>query len=127
MQRDFPVRAAGCARGVAVALTVAGALGAAGCTGLETASRPTAIPEPPLTLLASGPLELPPLCEPARGAVYRTDFVVTREGQVRSARPAVQRGCVEDALVGWVETFRYAPLASETATTLDWMAVVARR
>lgn len=98
-----------------------------GCAGLDRVPPSTAVPGPQLQLLSAGTLALPQQCEPTPGAVYRTNFVVARSGTVREAVPANGGGCVEEALVGWVATFRYVPLERDTESTLDWMAVVARR
>ena len=96
--------------------------------GCATAPGPAApAPSPPLTLLEAGALELPPDCEPVRGAVYRTEFVVAEDGAVSQAKPASRDGCVERALQRWVGTFRYQRIPEATTTVYDWMLVTATR
>jgi hypothetical protein len=105
----------------AVALAAGLLLG--GCVSTRVASPPA----PELQLLESGTLEIPPGCEPARGAVYRTAFVVQPDGRVDAVASESGSGCVQDALRQWVATFRYRPVDDPTATVLDWMIVTATR
>ncbi len=96
-----------------------------GCAPL---TRPYAPPPPaPLQLLSAGPLELPANCEPADGRVYRTQFVVETDGRVTAARSDSGEGCVQQALLDWVSSFRYAPLGTARPTVFDWLAVTASR
>jgi hypothetical protein len=104
-------------------LAVVLALG--GCASL---TRPAVSPpEPPLTLLSAGPLELPTDCEPADGRVYRTNFIVEIDGRVTGARSESGEGCVQQALRTWVSSFRYAPVGAAKPTVIDWLAVTASR
>ena len=85
------------------------------------------MPPAALELLSSGPLVLPPDCEPADGVVYRTAFVVQPDGRVASAAPESGAGCVQEALRAWVSTFQYRPVAAATPAVVDWMGVTAAR
>ena len=105
----------------AVALAAGLLLG--GCVSTRVAPPPDA----ELQLLEAGALEIPPGCEPARGAVYRTAFLVQPDGRVDSVASESGSGCVQEALRQWVATFRYRPVAEPTAAVLDWMGVTAAR
>lgn len=105
----------------AVALAAGLLLG--GCVSTRVASPPA----PELQLLEAGTLLLPPGCEPERGAVYRTAFVVQTDGRVEAVATESGSGCVQEALCQWVATLRYRPVAKPTATVLDWMSVTATR
>jgi len=107
-------------RRVATAFIVATAL--AGCA----TTRP-GVPDAPLELVALAPVVLPPDCEPGRGVVYRTAFVVQPDGSVTQITAQSGTGCVQQALQDWVATFRYRPVAEATPTVIDWIAVTARR
>lgn len=96
----------------------------AGCAGAPGTKPP---PEPELQLLGAGALALPDDCEPTSGKVYRTRYVVQSDGRVAGATPESGAGCVQDALLRWVETFQYRPLAGPVPATLDWLAVTVRR
>jgi hypothetical protein len=96
----------------------------AGCAAVPGTKPPS---EPELQLLSAGALALPDGCEPTDGRVYRTRYVVQPDGRVAGARPESGTGCVQDALLRWVETFHYRPLAAPVPATLDWLAVTARR
>jgi hypothetical protein len=93
------------------------------------ASSPGSMPPPPpeLELVAAGVLELPLGCEPAAGAVYRTNYLVSQDGRVAQAVPESGPGCVQDAMRRWVESFQYLPPAGPVAATIDWMAVTGAR
>ncbi len=107
-------------RRVATALIVATAL--AGC-----ATTAPGVPEATLDLVDLAPVVLPPDCEPGRGVVYRTAFVVQPDGSVGQIAAESGTGCVQQALQDWVATFRYRPVAEATPTVIDWIAVTARR
>lgn len=110
-------------RGLELVLVVAAAATLAACQ-----SPPTRAPSAPeLRLLDAGALALPGGCEPASGVVYRTSYQVQADGRVATAWSESGRGCVQDALRRWVETFRYAPLAGPVPAAIDWMAVSATR
>ena len=89
--------------------------------------RHVAPPPPPLELLDAGPLALPGDCEPARGKVYRTAYVVRADGSVTDPTAQSGSGCIQDALRQWVSTFRYRPPGAATPTIIDWLAVTASR
>ncbi len=101
----------------------------AGCVSSPTDQRPVAQPPaaPEPLLLNTGPLDIPADCRPARGAVYRTSYLVQPDGRVAGAASESGEGCVQDALRRWVYTFEYRPAGSSTPTVLDWMAVTASR
>ena len=67
------------------------------------------------------------LIDPARGAVYRTSFVVQPDGSVTGAASESGDGCVQSALQQWALTFVYRPAGEPMATVVDWMCVTASR
>lgn len=105
------------------AVALAAGMVLAGCVSAPVVS-PLA---PELQLLEAGTLAIPPGCEPERGAIYRTAFVVQPDGRVEFVAAESARGCVQEALREWVSTFRYRPVAEPTAAVLDWMGVTATR
>lgn len=105
------------------AVALAASLLLAGCVSSRVGSPPA----PELQLLEAGTLEIPPGCEPAGGAVYRTAYVVQPDGRVDTVAAESGEGCVQDALRQWVSTFRYRPVDVPTAAVLDWMGVTAAR
>lgn len=105
------------------AVVLAAGLLLAGCVSTPAVSPPA----PDLQLLEAGTLEIPPDCEPARGAVYRIAFLVQPDGRVDAVASESGSGCVQEALRQWVATFRYRPVAEPTAAVLDWMGVSAAR
>jgi hypothetical protein len=107
----------------ALALALAAGLLLGGCVS----SRVAPPPAPELLLLEAGTLQIPPGCEPARGAVYRTAFVVQTDGRVDAVASESGSGCVQEAVRRWVATFQYRPVAAPTAAVLDWMEVTATR
>jgi len=94
----------------------------AGC-----ASGPARLPPPALELLNAGTLVLPRDCEPGRGVVYRTAFVVQPDGRVTRAASESGGGCVQQALQEWVGTFEYRPVPEPTPAVVDWIGVSATR
>jgi hypothetical protein len=115
-------RSALCVTGIALAGTVF----LAGCVSPATRA-PAPAPVPALELLNTGTLEIPTGCEPGRGTVYRTSFVVQPGGRTATAISESGEGCVQDALRHWVSTFQYQPISAPASTVLDWMAVTASR
>ena len=106
-----------------ISAAIAAGLLLAGCVSTPPATPPA----PELQLLESGTLEIPPGCEPVRGVVYRTAFVVQPDGRVAAVTPESGSGCVQDALREWVATFRYRPVDAPTTAVLDWLGVTAAR
>ena len=98
-----------------------------GCAGGPRHPSTATQAAPRLELLESAPLAIPAGCEPTPGIVYRTRFTVDAEGRVDAATPESGAGCVQTALVRWVESFRYRPPGAAAETTIDWMAVTASR
>lgn len=97
-------------------------------TGCAPLTRERAAPPPaPLHLLGAESLELPQGCEPVRGQVYRTDYVVQPDGRVTDTASGGRDGCVEEALRTWVSSFRYGPIEAEMPVVIDWIAVTATR
>jgi hypothetical protein len=96
----------------------------AGCASVPGTKPP---PQSELQLQSADVFALPGNCEPTDGKVYRTRYFVQSDGHVAGATPESGTGCVQDALLRWVETFQYRPLAGPVPATLDWMAVTARR
>jgi hypothetical protein len=112
---------------VGTGVALAGALLMAGCVSPTVRGPQAQPPIPELQLLDTGPLEIPRGCEPARGAVYRTRFVVQADGQVADAASESGSGCMQDTLRKWVSTFQYRPTDGPTPTVIDWMCVTASR
>lgn len=99
----------------------------AGCVSTTVQAPPAQPPVPTPQLLDTGSLELPRGCEPARGAVYRTRFVVQPDGSVTDAVAESGNGCVQRALQQWAATFEYGPMSEPMETVVDWMYVTASR
>jgi len=111
-------------RGLRLAsVAVAAGLLLAGCIS----TRPATPPAPALQLIEAGTLEIPPDCEPVRGTVYRTAYVVQPDGRVAAVASESGSGCVQEALRQWVATFRYRPVDEPTTAVLDWLGVTAAR
>ncbi len=108
-------------------VAVSAAVLVAGCVTSTLEVSPAQPPAPTLQLLDTGPLEIPRGCEPARGAVYRTSFVVQPDGSVTDAASESGDGCVQKALQQWASTFVYRPASEPTATVVDWICVTASR
>jgi hypothetical protein len=108
-------------------VALACALQLAGCVSTRVEVPPAPPPVPTLQLLDTGPLEIPRGCEPTRGAVYRTSFVVQPNGSVTDAASESGHGCVQSALQQWAATFEYRPTSEPTPTVVDWMYVTASR
>jgi len=106
------------------ALLAAAVLVSAGC-----ATRPATEVVPPIEprLLEAGRLELPAGCTPVRGRVYRTRATVESDGRVSGAVTESGPGCVQEALVQWVESFRYGALDARADVAIDWIGVEAGR
>lgn len=122
-RRTVSIAAPGCGWPHVSALALAAGMLLGGCVS----TRVTSPPAPELQLLEAGTLQIPPGCEAARGAVYRTAFVVQTDGRVEAVASESGSGCVQDALRQWVATFRYRPVAEPAAAVLDWMGVTAMR
>lgn len=122
-QRIVSITGSGCRRLRVSAVMLAAGLLLSGCVSPRVASPPA----PELHLLEAGTLQIPPGCEPAPGAVYRTAFRVQTDGRVEAVASESGSGCVQEALRQWVATFSYRPVAAPTAVVLDWMGVMASR
>ena len=109
---------------VAIAPT---AIIASGCTSISGRQASPDIPPPPLQLVSAGNLELPRDCVVRDGVVYRTDFVVERDGRVADIRPSPAPACLQQALAAWLGTVQYVPPGDAVTTAIDWMGVSARR
>jgi hypothetical protein len=91
--------------------------------GCQTASTKS-VPPPDLRLLQSAPLVIPADCQVTGSVVV--SFIVTtsgRPGEIAAAAPP----CAQQALVSWVESFRYAPPAAATPAAIEWLMVSAQR
>jgi len=108
-----------------IAMIAATLLAVAGCAPLTRERAPP--PPAPLQLLGAESLELPKGCEPVRGQVYRTNYVVQPDGRVTDTASGGGDGCVEEALRAWVSSFRYGPIDAEMPVVIDWIAVTATR
>lgn len=80
---------------------------------------------PPLRLLHSQPLDIPGDCD-ASGSFLVT-YTVDERGEPHSIAAVDGPGCVSDALVAWVSTFRYAPRSAPVTTAVEWLVVTAPR
>jgi len=107
------------ARNVAVALLLS-ALAACQAPGPVRPATP-----PTLQLLGAAPLEVPASCQ-ASGSVI-VAFAVDPEGGTSQIQPAAAPACLQQALTAWVASFRYAPPAIPTRTSVEWLMVEARR
>ena len=119
--RIVDISGAECRRLRVPAVALAAGLLLGGCA----APRVVSLQPPELQLLDAGALEMPPDCEPARGVVYRTGFVVLPDGRVEAVASGSDSGCVQEALRQWVATFRYRPVGQPTV--LDWVVVTGTR
>lgn len=108
-------------------VALSGALLVAGCVTSTIQVPEARSPVPALQLLGTGPLEIPRGCEPVRGAVYRTIYVVQPDGRVAGTASESGDGCVQSALRQWVSSFEYQPGSAVTSTLIDWMYVTASR
>ncbi|HEY5808725.1 MAG TPA: hypothetical protein VIT67_12185 [Povalibacter sp.] len=117
MQRNFFVLRY-VTRGVAIAL-IAGGMSA--CQ-----APPARVPAPSsLELIGAEAIEVPDTCK-ATGSVI-VDFTVLQSGQTTSIAPVAGPECLQHALTAWVASFRYAPVTSETRTSVEWLMVEARK
>jgi hypothetical protein len=93
----------------------------AGC-GM-TPTKPLSPPD--LSLLEASPLVIPDDCEVSGGSVA-VSFTVTTSGEPADIA-ATAPPCVRQALLAWVQSFRYAPPAAPTPTAIEWLIVSAKR
>jgi uncharacterized lipoprotein YajG len=105
-------------------LVILGGSALALLAGCQT-PRSVAPPDPPLTLVSSGALQLPNDCS-ATGA-FTVTFTVATSGQTDDVRAIDAPACIERALTAWVTSFRYQAPARATPTKLEWMMVTAPR
>ena len=104
------------------ALVLAGAaLTLSGCQ--TTPTRPP--PPPSLQLVDSQPLNLAPDCN-ASGSFF-VEFTVLSDGRTDAVQAPQGPACVQQALMAWVRTFRYAPPGQQTPMGMEWMMVSARK
>jgi hypothetical protein len=75
--------------------------------------------------MESQALVLPDACRPT-GSVT-VDFTVLRNGATHDIRSAAAPECVQQALIAWVSSFRYAPVSTDTTATVEWLLVEARK
>ncbi len=93
-----------------------------GCQTLHRAEPP----EPTLELLHAASLAIPEGCEASSSVVVA--FTVATTGRaIDIESPADAPACVQDALIAWVESFRYAPPAQVMPTAIEWLMVSAKR
>lgn len=97
---------------------------AAGCAAHRPAEP---VPASRLELLGSAALDMPAACVPVEGRVYRTRAIVGTDGRVSGVAAESGEGCVQEALLRWVGSFRYRPLEAPATTHVDWMGVEADR
>jgi hypothetical protein len=82
-------------------------------------------PEPELRLLEAASLELPVGCTASGSFVVA--FTVAPSGHTSDIRPPAAPICVQQALTAWVTSFRYAPPAHATPTSIEWLMVTGKR
>ena len=90
-------------------------------------SVPEGGPELPasLQLLESAQLYIPNGC--VAEASVRVDFVVLENGRTEHIRTPEVAPCLHEALVAWVESFRYSPPAARRDESVEWLLVTGRR
>jgi hypothetical protein len=88
-----------------------------------TPTKPVSPPD--LRLLEASPLVIPDDCEVSGGSVA-VSFTVTTSGEPAEIA-ATAPPCVRQALVAWVQSFRYVPPAAPTPTAIEWLIVSAKR
>jgi hypothetical protein len=76
-------------------------------------------------LLESAELYVPDGC-PVESSV-QVDFVVLEDGRTGQVHLSEVAPCLQEALVAWVESFRYAPPAAPTGESVEWLLVTGRR
>lgn len=99
----------------------------AGCASMDERGATANLPPPPLQLVSAGELKIANDCQVRDGTVYRTNFVVDRDGRVTDIQPEPAPACLQTALTAWLHTARYAPPGTPVTTAIDWMGVSARR
>jgi hypothetical protein len=81
--------------------------------------------EPDLKLLETSVLVVPKDCF-ASGS-FIVSFTVATTGRTDAIRAPDAPGCVQDALIAWVASFRYEPPARAAPATMEWMMVTGKR
>ena len=85
----------------------------------------SAFPQSDLKLIRSAPLQLPATCTATSSIIV--DFTVLESGQTDNIRPAEGPECLQQALTAWVASFRYAPVTTETPSSVEWLLVEAKK
>jgi hypothetical protein len=80
-------------------------------------------PPPPLQLISAEPLAIPDDCAIHSGTIYRTSYLVQRDGRVADVAADPAPACLQRALTQWISAFQYAPPGEPVATVIDWMGV----
>lgn len=94
-------------------------------TACQSVPEKPAFPPSDLKLIRSAPLQLPATCT-ATGSVV-VDFTVLESGQTDNIRPAQAPACLQQALTAWVASFRYAPVTTQTPSSVEWLLVEAKK
>jgi hypothetical protein len=87
-------------------------------------SQPGAL-TPALELMQSAALELAEGCTVSGSFVI--EFTVDVQGRTTDIERPIGPPCVQDALIAWVATFRYAPPAVPTPGSVEWLLVTAQK
>jgi hypothetical protein len=100
------------------------ALGAITLSGCQTA--PTTAPaQPALRILQSEPLQLADNC--AASGSYFVEFTVASDGRTGDIQAPPGPACVQEALVAWVNSFRYEAPGQTIPSGVEWMMITARK
>lgn len=82
-------------------------------------------PAPELQLLDAAPLMIADGCVPSGS--YIVNFTVDRQGRTTDIAPPDAPACVREALAAWAASFRYAPPATRTPASVEWLLVTGSR
>lgn len=104
---------------------VALAVGAIALSGCQTTPTKAPSSQPTLRLLEARPLTVADNCE-ASGS-YFVEFTVLSDGSTGNIQAPAGPACVQQALSGWVSSFRYAAPGQEIPAGVEWMLVTAHK
>lgn len=110
------------ARTLRVSVVALGAFAVGACAVVPERVGP---PPPALELLQADAVTLPPQCLPTTS--MQVSFTIDPSGRTSDIQPSTGPECAQAALVSWVASFRYAPLAARTPASVEWVLVAAAR
>ena len=95
-------------------------------TGCQTAPQ-RHIPDPPASpqLLSSAPLQIAPTCDV--NIAVDVDYAIQPDGSISNVSLSDAPACAREALMAWVNSYRYAPQSTPVATGFAWMRVLGER